>query len=53
MPEPLAAFEGEVVESVATEEGIEPGALRELVRRQQRLVREFPDLIAEGLSQSY
>ncbi|MFB6295351.1 MAG: hypothetical protein ABEH66_00720 [Halobacteriales archaeon] len=49
MPEPLAAFEDEIVESVAAERGIDPGALRELIRRQQRLVREFPDMTVEGL----
>jgi hypothetical protein len=47
--DPLAAFTGEVVDAVAADEGIESDALRELIRRQQRLVREFPDMTVEAL----
>lgn len=49
MPDPLAAFEEAVIETVATDAGMAPDALRELVRRQQRLVREFPDMTVEAL----
>jgi hypothetical protein len=49
VPDLLAAFDETVIETVATETGIDPDALRELVRHQQRLVREFPDMTVEAL----
>jgi hypothetical protein len=49
VPDPLAAFDEEVIETAATEAGIDPDTLRGLVRRQQRLVREFPDMTVEAL----
>jgi hypothetical protein len=49
VPDPLAAFDDGLIEAVATEAGTTPESLRELVRRQQRLVREFPDMTVEAL----
>jgi hypothetical protein len=49
VPDPLAAFEDDTIDAVAGETGIAPDVLRELIRRQQRLVREFPDMTVEAL----
>jgi len=49
MPEPLAPFEDAIVEAVAADHGVSPEALREAIDRQQRLVREFPDMTVEAL----
>lgn len=48
--DPLAPFDGEVIEAVAAETGRDPAAVRELVARHQRAVRENPgvaDLVYE------
>ena len=49
MPDPLAAVAGGVIDAIATEAGIDPDALGDLVASQQRLVREFPDVTVETL----
>lgn len=48
--DPLAPFNGEVIEAVSAETGRDPAAVRELVARHQRSVRENPgvaDLVYE------
>lgn len=49
-PDPLAAFDTELVSSVAAKTGTDPDALRSLLRRHQESVRELPgvaDLVYE------
>jgi hypothetical protein len=49
MPDPIAPFEDDAIEAVAAARSIDPDTLRALIRSQQRLVREFPDLTVEAL----
>ena len=49
-PDPLAAFDPDLVSSVAAETGTDPDVLRSLLRRHQESVRELPgvaDLVYE------
>ncbi len=49
MPDPLAAFDGALLEDIAREEGVDVAMITDLLRRQQRLVRDFPDMTVEAL----
>ena len=49
MADPLAAFSDDAVNAIATERGVDRDAIQELIRRQQRLVRAFPDMTVEAL----
>ena len=53
MLDPLAAFAGEVIDAIATEAGIDPDALGDLVASQQRLVWEFPGMTVAALVQDW
>lgn len=49
-PDPLAAFDEDVIGAVAAETGVEDVRLRDLLRRHQELVRDLPgvdDLVYE------
>ncbi len=49
MSDPLGAFESAAIDAAAAETDLDPDALRALIRRQQQLIREFPDMTVEAL----